>query len=306
MPSSCCRQHRRRAGLAELTNGMFDPRHNPNPPQFCCIKPDWWFQHLWKIWFRQFGWWLFPIYGNITNHVPNHQPRNLLNSEMLCGVLPLGCDLRIKSSSLFDMRAKGQCLALGLGARLLCCVLGRSRVENASESWDKPSWLSWSAWQIKFHGFCGTISYRDLDGILQYVHHPAYPAMPCNSAIGDWMTSELSEPSELSTSAKHRHFSSSNAAPWADGFADGFWSYEITSWSQTFLGGFRPFFGLISYLISTHKKQKTWLMNIDDTYYTWDHMSLWYSMMPSMMLSTKRTSTWTTKQWAHLFMPLPT
>ena len=140
--------------------------------------------------------------------------RNLLNSETLCGVLPLGCDLRIKSSSLFDMRAKGQCLALGLGARLLCCVLGRSRVENASESWDKPSWLSWSAWQIKFHGFCGTISYRDLDGILQYVHHPAYPAMPCNSAIGDWMTSELSE---LSTSAKHRHFSSSNAAPWADG-----------------------------------------------------------------------------------------
>ena len=40
-------------------------------------KTGWWFQHLWKIWVRQFGW-LFPIYGKNKN-VPNHQPENSIN-----------------------------------------------------------------------------------------------------------------------------------------------------------------------------------------------------------------------------------
>ena len=47
--------------------------------------------------------------------------------------------------------------------------------------------------------------------------------------------------------------------------ADTFWSYEITSWSQTFLGGFRPFSALSliwSALTKNRKPDCTWVYDI--------------------------------------------
>ena len=138
------------------------------------------------------------------------------------------------------------------------------------------------------------------------------PQLSSNSAIGEWMTSEL--PSGELTVCNWKwplivDFPMKNGdVPWQNvsspegiwaiwaidkrqispflvvecsslcrrRLADTFWSYKVTSWSLTFLGGFRPFFGLISSLISTHKKNE----NLMDEYWwhlwhVWDHMSLW-------------------------------
>ena len=44
----------------------------------CFTITGWWFQHIWKIWVRQLGWWhsqyvYIYIYGRMK-YVPNHQP----------------------------------------------------------------------------------------------------------------------------------------------------------------------------------------------------------------------------------------
>ena len=49
--------------------------YNVNRIHIYIYLSGWWFQPLWKIWVRQLGWWLFPIFlENHKIHVPNHQP----------------------------------------------------------------------------------------------------------------------------------------------------------------------------------------------------------------------------------------